>query len=217
MQRLIVKTAVKTVLILLGLIVAAFAIFNFAFPQHMATAMETLGNYGMAVKFANLRYVYTGDCFDLARCYDDSVLAEDDGGIIYYAEKLIADTDYAYVCSSRNELYNKEYSEQFGFSFDYDLRVRSTLSVSYYNVAIEKSGEEREEYVRSAIDFASQANGNERFPFGNALMTLSYKISNANDVFAAGEMLSVLEQVSTADSEEATNLNYVKGKLRAVA
>lgn len=56
MQKLVVKTAVKTVLILLGIVIAAFAIFNFAFPQHMATAMESLGNYDMAVKYANLRY-----------------------------------------------------------------------------------------------------------------------------------------------------------------
>lgn len=213
-QRLVVKTAVKTVLILLGILIAVFAIFNFAFPQHMATAMETLGNYGMAVKYANLRYVYTNDSFDLARCYDDSVLAEDDGAIVYYGEKLTADENYNKVCSARNDLYNGMYSDQFGFNFDYDLRVRSTMAVSYYGEAVEKEGEERVEYTQKAIDFAITANGTDRFPYGNPLMTLSVKIANEKDAAAAQAMLTALDGVTPTEEKEKSDLVYFKGKLK---
>lgn len=217
MQRLIVKTAVKTVLILLGIVIAVFAIFNFAFPQHMATAMETLGNYGMAVKYANLRYVYTNDSMDLARCYDDSVLAEDDGAIIYYAEKLIDDFYYDHVCAVRNGTYNDMYSDQFGFNFDYDLRVRSTLSASYYNEAVKLNGSERVEYTQKAVDFALQANGTNRFPYGNALMVLAISVTNQNDSVAANMMLVALDGVTTENSQEGDYLTYFKSKLRGVS
>lgn len=215
-QKLVVKTAVKTVLILLGIVIAAFAIFNFAFPQHMATAMESLGNYDMAVKYANLRYFYTKDSFDLARCFDDSVLSGNDGSVIYYGEMLMADGNYSKVCSERNELYNGLYSDQFGFSFDYNLRVQSSLSVSYYNEAVAKEGEERSEYIQKAVSFASDANGDNRFPYGNALMTLSVKIINEKDAEAAAVMLAELETVAAEDGKEQNDLNYIKNMLRGV-
>lgn len=215
MQKLVVKTAVKTVLVLLGVILAAFAVFNFAFPQHMATAMESLGNYDMAVKYANLRYFYTKDSFDLARCFDDSVLSGNDGNIIYYGEALMSDGNYSKVCSERNGLYNDLYSDQSGFSFDYDLRVKSSLSSSYYNLAVEAEGDERAEYTEKAIGFAANANGSERFPYGNALMTLSVRIVNRNDGAAASAMLDVLDGITASDGE-LDDLNYIKSRLRGV-
>ncbi len=216
MQKLIVKTAVKSVLILLGVIVGAFAIFNFAFPQHMATAMETLGNYDMAVKYANLRYFYTQDSFDLARCYDDSVLAEDNNSVVHYGETLLKDKNYKAVCAERNALYNDMYSDQFGFNFDYDLRVRSTMAAAYYGEAIEKEGEERTKYTDNAIQFALDTNGTNRFSYGNALMSLSVKIVNNKDAYAAQAMLTALESVNPTDSKEAEDLVYFKSKLRGV-
>ncbi|MGN0812425.1 MAG: hypothetical protein ACI4MQ_02830 [Candidatus Coproplasma sp.] len=215
MQKLVVKTAVKTVLIIMGIIIGAFAIFNFAFPQHMATAMESLGNYSMAVKYANLRYMYTSDSFDLARCYDDSVLASDDSNIVYYAEKLIKDKNYQLVCTQRNKLYNDMYSEQLGKSFDYDLRVRATLSVAYYNEAVKNEGDERTTYTQKAIDFALETNGVDRFPYGNALMTLSIKIANNSDKAAAESMLAVLDRVTPLE-EEKNDYDYVIKKLTDV-
>lgn len=200
----------------MGIIIAAFAIFNFAFPQHMATAMESLGNYGMAVKYANLRYMYTNDSFDLARCYDDSVLADDDGAIIYYAEKLMADNNYLKVCEERNDMYNKMYHDQFGFDFNYDLRVRSALSSSYYNEGLKKEGAERETYTQKAIAFALETCGSDRFPYGNSLMTLSIKIANNKDKTAAESMLEVLNGVTPSEASERSDLDYLKNKLRGV-
>lgn len=216
MQKLVVKTAVKTVLILLGIVIAAFAIFNVAFPQHMATAMESLGNYDMAVKYANLRYFYTKDTFDLARCFDDSVLAGSDGNVISYGEMLRADKNYGKVCAERNSLYNDLYSDQFGFKFDYDLRVESSLSVSYYNEATAKEGDERAEYTQKAIDFAKEANGETKFTYGNALMTLSVRIINQKDEAAAAAMLTALDSLTVEDSKQQSDLDYVKTMLRGV-
>ncbi|MGN0823430.1 MAG: hypothetical protein ACI4MB_00015 [Candidatus Coproplasma sp.] len=178
--------------------------------------METLGNYNMAVKYANLRYMYTGDCFDLARCYDDSVLAGENESIILYAEKLLADKNYDRVCAERNGIYNDMYSDQFGFNFDYDLRVRSTTSAAYYSEAIKKEGNDRSTYTQKAIDFALEANGTDRFPYGNSLMTLSIKITNNNDLAAAQSMLVVLDGITPTDEDEKNDLLYFKNKLRGV-
>ena len=73
---------------LLLIIVIAFSVVSFAFPQNMAEMFENLGNYSFAVSYASLRYKYTGDCYDLARCAEDSILARADDKIVRYAGEL---------------------------------------------------------------------------------------------------------------------------------
>ena len=108
------------------------------------------------------------------------------------------------------------YADQFGFNFDYDLRVRSTTSVAYYSQAIKMKGDDRSTYTQKAINFALDANGNDRFPYGNSLMTLSIKIANNNDLAAAELMLVALDGITPTDEEEKGDLMYFKNKLRGV-
>lgn len=199
MEKLVVKTAVKTVLIILGIIIAVFAIFNFAFPQHMATATESIGNYDLAVKYASLRYYYTKDCSDLARCFDDSVLLGKDEYILQYGEQLIDHRDYEYVCERKN-------SQQTGSGYDYDHWVKSKLVISYYNTG----------KVTKAIDMAAEDNGTTSFAYGNALMSLAARIRSRNDAASAEkllEKLSVIEEYfgknPPSDSKETEYLNTV--------
>lgn len=198
MQKLVVKTAVKTVLILLGIIIGFFAIFNFSFPQHMATAMESIGNYDMAVKYANLRYFYTKNCYDLARCFDDSVLADDDENVVLYGEKLINNVEYSNVCDYKNRLFN-------GY-FDYNHKVKSCLTVSYYNIG----------QTDKAIDMACEDNGTTSFEKGNSIIVLSSKIYNKHDAIAAEKLLLRIENnVTPVGAEQEGDFNYVIQKLRS--
>ncbi|MGN0803928.1 MAG: hypothetical protein ACI4MS_00910 [Candidatus Coproplasma sp.] len=197
MQKLVVKTAVKTVLILLGIIIGFFAIFNFSFPQHMATAMESVGNYDMAVKYANLRYFYTKNCYDLARCFDDSVLAEDDENVISYGEKLINDVKYPEVCNYYNRLFNGRY--------DYNHKVNSCLMVSYFNMG----------QTDKAIDIACEDNGTDSFEKGNLIIVLSSKIYNTHDAMGAEKLLLRLENITPVGEEQQADYNYVIQKLRS--
>ncbi len=199
MEKLVVKTAVKTVLIILGILIAVFAVFNFAFPQHMATATESIGNYDLAVKYASLRYYYTKDCSDLARCFDDSVLLGKDEYILQYGEQLIDHRDYEYVCERKN-------SQQTGSGYDYNHWVKSKLAVSYYN-----TGD-----TPKAIKMAAEDNGKDRFPYGNALMSLAARIRSAKDADAAKELLDVLELITPTEQKESEYLNKVMVLLSAV-
>ena len=202
MEKIVVKTAVKTVLIILAALLAVFAVFNFGFPQHMATAMEGIGNYDLAVKYASLRYRYTKDCGDLARCFDDSVLLENDKYILEYGEKLIENKDYADVCREKDE-------QQKGSRYDYDHWVKSKLSISYYNTG----------NAAKAIDTAvvnEKKDGVLHFEYGNALMSLAARIRTDRDAEAAGYLLEALEEVVPADSIEEKNLEEVKIAMRNV-
>lgn len=207
MEKLVVKTAVKTVLIILGVFIAVFAIFNFAFPQHMATVTESIGNYELAVKYASLRYYYTKNCDDLARCFDDSVLLGKDEYILQYGEQLIdKGRDYEEVCKSKNIL-------QTGSGYDYDHWVKGKLAVSYYNTG----------KTDKAIEMAAADNGTKSFAYGNALMSLAARIRAEKDAATAEKLLVVLEEIESnfentppSDTKERENLTKVITAMRTV-
>lgn len=211
MEKLVVKTATKTVLIILGIFIVVFAVFNFAFPQHMATATESIGNYSIAVKYAELRYNYTKSADDLARCFEDSVLLGKDEYVLKHGEPLIDHTDYSAVCEKKNRQYG-------GSNYDYDRWVKSKLAVSYYNT----------DNVAKAILLAKEKmpkdeNGNLiSFPYGNAYMSLASRIKGYHTGeeqkarSAAEEMLKELEKVAPQEQTEKIYLAEVKKAMEEV-
>lgn len=207
MEKLVVKTAVKTVLIILGVFIAVFAIFNFAFPQHMATLTESIGNYELAVKYASLRYYYTKDCDDLARCFDDSVLLGNDEYVVQYGEQLINKKDYEEVCNDRNTL-------RTGSGYDYDHWVKGRLAVAYYNTG------ETEKAIEMATENDKDLNS---FEYGNALMLLAARIRAERDADAAEKILKVLDVIDNnfkenppTDKKEREYLTTVLAAMRTV-
>lgn len=198
MEKIVVKTAVKTVLIILAAILAVFAVFNLAFPQHMATLTEGMGNYSLAVKYASLRYSYTHDGEDLARCFDDAVLWQNDKYIIEYGEELIERGDFAQVCESKNK--------QSGI-YDYRHRVYGKVAVSYYNTG-KKS---------DAVNFAAEANGKDSFVYANALMSLAVAVRAASDADTCNLLIAELEKIHPVNEQETTYLNQVIASLRALS
>lgn len=214
MEKLVVKTAVRTVLIILGLFLIVFAIFNFAFPQHMATIMEETGHYNLALKYADMRYSYTKNCDDLARCFEDSIVLGDDGYVIEFGEKLVAHRDYADLCRTKRDGYGDNYS--------YDHMVKSKLAVAYYGsgVKLQADGKTQEgaELKSKAIKLALEDNGTQSFEYGNALMSLSARIRAEEDRESAGAVLEILEnQITPADRTEQGYLTEVINILKAVA
>lgn len=198
MEKLVVKTAVKTVLVILGVVLVVFAIFNFAFPQHMATFTEGIGNYPLAVKYASLRYSYTGDGEDLSRCFDDSVLAENDVAVVEYGDKLIARSDFDRLCFERDN--------KMGVGYDYRHSVYRKLAVSYY-----RTGRKEE-----SVELASKANGTLSFTYGNALMSLSAVVRSANDGATCALIIKKLEGLTPSVEQEKGYVKEVTNSLRAV-
>ncbi len=203
MEKLVVKTAVKTVLIILGIFVAVFAVFNFAFPQHMASVTESMGNYDLAVKYASLRYYYTKNCDDLARCFDDSVLLGNDKYILDYGENLLRHKDYPDLCRVKNE-------QQSGTGYDYDRWVKGKLVISYYNT------DRKAKAIETAMELDRGENGVLAFEYGSSLMALAARIKTGGDAEAAKAMLAALEEVTPADQTQAENLAQVKIAMNAV-
>ena len=173
----------------------------------MATLTESIGNYELAVKYASLRYYYTKNCDDLARCFDDSVLLGKDEYVLQYGEQLInSGRDYEEVCKNKNTV-------QTGSGYDYDHWVKGKLAVSYYNL-----GKKDE-----AIKMASEDNGTKSFAYGNALMSLAARIRTEKDADTADKLLKVLEEIDKyfennppSDKKERENLTKVITAMRTV-
>lgn len=197
-HKLIVKTAVKTALIILGVLAVAFAIFNVACPQHVATFLESVGSYGMAVKYADLRYTYTGDGYDLARCFDDSMLSGDDEDIVTYGEELVAHGDFDGVCERKDG--------QFGGYFSYRHRVYSALASSYYSL-----GENDK-----AIAYAVEDNGTDSFARSNSLMALADRVIKVRDLSTAEKLIAELKKISPTEEDDIKNLNDVLESLNGL-
>ena len=198
LKKIVVKTAVITVAIIIVVVSVVFTIFRFAFPQHMATLSEGMGNYNLAVRCASLRYSYTHDCNDLARCFDDSVLWKNDQYIIQYGEELVNNEGFFAVCESKNQAA--------GANYDYRQRVFGKIAVSYYNTG--KKGK--------AVSFASEANGYTSFVYGNALMSLAAAVRSASDKEVCALIVAELDKIQPANGQELTILNEVKNSLRAI-
>lgn len=208
MDKLVVKTAVKAVLIILCAVLVAFAVFNLAFPQHMATLWENTGNYAIAVKYTDLRYKYTQDVDDLARCFDDSVLAGDNEIIIRYGNELIAHSDFAYVCEKKDEIFSEGL---YGKKLKYKDTVYSEVASAYYRRGFDGD-------LVKAVKVAAEGTPTNAFEYGNPLMSLAAKIRTGYDRNGAELMLLALNGseeygfggIRPTDATEMENLETVK-------
>ncbi len=111
MKNIVLKAGLITLAALAGVGILVFSLWILISPQSMATVSEKIGNYGFAVTCADLKYKYSGDSYDLARCVEDSIAysagsddkTDGDKLIIKYGEQLIDKADFDAVCRSRDE------------------------------------------------------------------------------------------------------------------
>lgn len=132
---MVVKTALKTVLIVIIALILAFITASLGFPQHMATMFEKMGSYSFATGYAGLAYKYNGTVENLARCVDDSVFADDDANIVNYGDKLVAREDFIEYSENRTKA-DIERAEQDGIDmgdYSYYHFVYSNLARAKYN------------------------------------------------------------------------------------
>ena len=71
MNKIILKTALITLASLIVASLMVFSLWILCSPQSMASACEKTGNYSFAVTCADLRFKYTKNVDDLARCVED--------------------------------------------------------------------------------------------------------------------------------------------------
>ena len=130
MKKIILKAALITVGALAVAGILIFSLWILISPQSMATASEKLHNYHFAVTCANLKYKYSDDTSDLARCVEDSILARDDELIVKYGEQLIDRQDFDKLCALRDEQLTPQVGQY--TTADYKTYVISTLAAAQY-------------------------------------------------------------------------------------
>lgn len=211
MKKIIIKSALTTLGVVVGCAVFVFAVLSLGFPGTLCGWCEQLGNYGFAVKYASLYYSYTGDVVDLARCADDSILAENDGYIIEYCTQLVDDEGFAQYCTVRDKEINDGISgdENFGgITFSYRHYIYGAVSAAEYRagesdlaigyaISSLNAGFDRTSF--SAQTYSEKIEG---FPVNNALGSLSLRVIENKDKTTGGKILKVLEGVSPDGDDE---------------
>lgn len=94
MRKIVIKTAAIALAGVVGIFAIVIAIFSLTYPQGMARTCESFGWYSLASNYYSLAYNYSGDIEDICRSIDNGELAENNGKIIKYCEKLFADEKF---------------------------------------------------------------------------------------------------------------------------
>lgn len=145
MNKVILKTALLTLVTLAFAAALVFSLWLLVSPQTMASSCEKTGNYSFAVTCADLRYKYTKNVDDLARCVQDSILAKNDSLIVKYGEPLVADEGFEGLCARKNELVaDTEYGS---YAADYKGYICGSLAAAQYRTdSVDKAVATAEKY-----------------------------------------------------------------------
>lgn len=182
MFKTIVKTALKTLLLIVVLALVAFGVASLGFPSKMADLCEKTGNYYMAVGYANLSYTYTKDVNELNRCFVDSVYSKDDSKTVKYGDKLIAHEKFEEVCESTSSLTEVDY-KQYVYGRVAAAKYRKGKKDEAFNLAVK------------AMEDATS------FPKNNALGVLSVQVIESGDKDTAAKLLAEVQKFTPADGE----------------
>ncbi|MDE7167493.1 MAG: hypothetical protein K2O28_01440 [Clostridia bacterium] len=182
MFKVILKTALKTLLIVAVIVLVAFGVASLGFPSEMAGLCEKSGNYSMATGYASLSYTYTKDVNDLNRCFLNSVHANNDSDIVKFGDKLIADEKFAEVCEKAESTVQIE--------ADYKQYVYGRVAAAKY-----RNGKKDE-----AFDTAVAADV-QGFPKNNALAILAVQVIESKDKDMANKLLAEVGNHTPAEGD----------------
>lgn len=205
MYKIITKTALQTLAILLALFIALFAIISLAIPAQVATWFEQSGNYSMAVKFADLQYGFSNEVTDLSRVVEDSIYSGDSGTIIKYAERLVEHNQFETLCEEKDEFYsNGDFSE---YTSDYKQFICGNLAVAYAKT----------ESKDKALECAYSANGETSFKKSNALIALSLYVAEQGDSEFARNITAKLNLILPNLSVESEDYEIIKDFIKILS
>jgi len=134
LQKVILKTALKTLLGIFIALILAFTVASLGFPRSMAKMFENWEWYAFSTGYYSLAYSYRGDIDDLAKCAENSILDENDSKIIKYCEKLLAHEDFEGLCERKKNMFGE------GLTFDYKKFITENLAQAKQRKGIAGSG-----------------------------------------------------------------------------
>lgn len=202
MNKVVLKTAFKTLGAVVILLIAAFLVVSFTMPQSMAKFGEDTGNYFIAANYASLRYAYTRDTGDLARCVEDFIYLGDDKGVEKYGGKLIYLDDFDSFCNEKDKQYAE--GELNLLTNGYKQYICGKVAVATYNRG----------NFEAAFDAAKSANKEkDKFPVGNAIAALAVRIAENKDALNGKAMYDLLSEYAPTNADDLVYLGRVKSVL----
>lgn len=193
MGKVIVKSAIQILSVLLAIAIAGVLVLHLGFPEVLASYNEKIGNYKLATEYSANYYARVGGIENLSRCVDNAILSGINDYIVLYGEELIADDGFETLCEQKDA--------QFAYiNLDYKQHVGGKVAVAKYKLL---------EFTE-AMDLALQINGTTTFKQNNALIPLASLIAEKNYVASVPKMLAILDTIVPTDSADITRLNEIK-------
>ena len=175
MKKLIIKTTIIALSIVIALSFLVFGIIAIASPLTIANASFRLGNKDLSVTFTEKHYLKTSSFNDLALLVERGVSAENNEIVIKYAPDFIYSNEF--------EDYSKTQSG------DYTNYIASGYVIALYN-----KGE-----TAKAISVAFQY-VDANFSIPNPVTTLVYTASSKNDVDTLSKISAQLKSLNSNDN-----------------
>lgn len=201
-SKIILKSALITLVTLIGAALVAFAVLSLAFPSAMAKMCEKTNNYSFAVRYAALSYTYSGDGEDVARCVEDAISSGKSSLVVKYGGKFLSHPQFSEVCDKKTEEWQRAFSgnadigqqvEERNLVLDYRFYICGEIAVARYtrgdmNGALEAAEKGCENYIG--------------FPAGNPYVQLALKVVAENDAQGKAELKSALDEKFGSETGE---------------
>lgn len=145
----------------------------------MAGLCEKTGSYSLATAYASLKYTYSGDVEDLARCAEDGILSGNNSNVLNYCEKLVSDENFDELCAKKDEEFSSKAD-----NFSYRQYVFGNLAAAKFKAG---KTEEAISSAKTAMDGAAE------FSKNNAYAILATTVCAKGDKAAAALLLTELQ------------------------
>lgn len=189
-SKVILKTALKTLLAVVIVIIIGFAVLSLGFPKLMASFLEDGGNYSFAAGYMSLSYSYSNDVADLARCVHDYISADKDEKVSQFGDKLVAHEKFLEYCDSESERLTAYYGGE--KPFDYRQYICGKIAAAKYRLG-DNFG--TMQIIYSAMDGVN-------FPANNAFVQLVLMVQERKDKDFGDEILYYMNTIKPLDSEK---------------
>lgn len=129
MKKVIVKSVIITIFILIALFFAGGLVLTSFFPKTVSDMAFRVGEKQISVNYQEKAYLKSGKFSDLATLTERCVWAGDDEKVIIYAEKFIYSNEYAEFLKGKDEGYAYYIASAFTISLyseGYNLKAVNT-------------------------------------------------------------------------------------------
>ena len=184
MKKLVLKTSIIALSIIIALTFLVFAIIAIASPLTIANASFRVGNKNLTVTYTEKHYLKTLEVDDLALLIERGIWANNDDIVIKYTPKLIYSEDFEEFAKTQ--------------SGDYTNYIANSYVTSLYN-----KGE-----TAKAIGVAFQY-VDPNFTLPNPVTTLVYLASAKNDTDTLTKILTELQLLNENENIK-TVINAIK-------